>query len=691
VRIAEVAYPLPLHQSFDYEVPEALRGAARPGSRVRAAFGPRSMLGVVLSVRAGGPPAGISLKPLAAVLDAAPVLDDELLSLARWMAQRYCAPIGECVKILLPANLREAKRALPLGGSERWDSPARSAGAAFTLTGGQSSALSRLGAKLRAGKFSANLLFGVPASGKTEIYIRLIREAVSDGGQALFMVPEISLTKPFFDDFKGAVGLPVALWHSALGSGQRKKVWLGLRSGEVRVVVGARSASLLPLPNLRLAVIDEEQDESFKQDGQAPFYHAREVALERASRHGAMVVLGSATPSIEACSAAERGEMELILLQERVCRSTDRPPVRILERPPGEARCLSEELLEALKACMARREQAILLVNRRGYSNFIMCRQCAWVCRCPSCGVAYVHHEAGQKQRKGRKEEEQNLFETDDHASGSAGGVMICHHCGGTRELPETCGRCGNRSLRLAGVGTQKVVSELRSRLPGLRVLRMDSDTVSREDPAEEGAYEAFKSGKADVLVGTKLVAKGFHFPRVTLVGVVDADTMLSMPDFRCAERTVQLLVQAAGRAGRAERPGEVLLQTSQPTHYAIQAVARGDYAAFARQEMGLRRELGYPPASRLLRLLFSGRKDDAVRDAAEGAAQALREGLGPSEEILGPAPGVYAKLQGSFRHHLLIKAGDDERLAQVIEKVRGLRMPSGVKLKANVDPYDFF
>jgi primosomal protein N' (replication factor Y) len=299
--------------------------------------------------------------------------------------------------------------------------------------------------------------------------------------------------------------------------------------------------------------------------------------------------------------------------------------------------------------------------------------------------VAYVHHE--QQQQKRRKEEEQTLFEVDHHAKG----VMVCHHCGGTASMPEACGRCGSRSLRLAGIGTQKVVSELRARLPGLRVLRMDGDTVSREKEDEEGAYESFLSGKADVLVGTKLVAKGFHFPRVTLVGVVDADTMLSMPDFRCAERTVQLLVQAAGRAGRAERPGEVLLQTSQPTHYAIQAVARGDYASFARREMGLRRELGYPPASRLLRLLFSGRKDEAVRDAAEDAAQALREGLGPSEEVLGPAPGLYAKLQGSFRHHLLIKAGDEGRLSAVIEKVRRLRMPSGVKLKANVDPYDFF
>lgn len=701
MKIAEVAFPLPTDQVFDYEVP-ADGAQAAAGVRVKAPFGPRLRSdGIVLSVREG--PASQPLKRIAAVLDPQPVLSEELVALSRWLSRRYCAPIGECVKILLPANLRKAKRAirgdaLPDGADRGARERRRSAPSAFKLTTGQDAALRALSSKLRSRRFSPNLLFGVPASGKTEVYIRLIRQAMEGGGQALFLVPEISLTRPFFEEFQAGVGQPVALWHSQLGAKARKETWMGLRSGRTRVVVGARSASLLPFRDLRLVVMDEEQDESYKQEGMVPYYHARDVALERARSFGAVMVLGSATPSIEACASAKAGDFELLKIDERVSKTTDRPPVSVIARPPREGRCLTDELVDGIRASLARKEQVILLVNRRGYSNFIICRKCSWVARCPGCSVAFIHHKASEGA---------NIF----------GFHLRCHHCGGTSAVPPKCGRCGHAPMRFAGVGTQKVVSELRAWMPEARVLRMDRDTVSKEKPDEAGIYRRFKSRKADILVGTKLVAKGFHFPHVTLVGVVDADTMLNMPDFRSAERTVQLLVQAAGRAGRAERPGQVLLQTGEPAHYAIQAVARGDYAGFAGREISIRRDLGYPPASTLIRLMFTGKTEDTVRKGATAAARALKgekrgrplgdlPGLGlperrdpaapgpegaPADEVLGPAPGIPPKVRERFRFHLLLKVKDPDRVDAVLEHVRNLKRPSTVKMKVNVDPYDFF
>ncbi|MFH1724114.1 MAG: primosomal protein N' [Elusimicrobiota bacterium] len=682
MRIAEVAYPLPVDRTFDYEVPSALTGSLAPGARVLAPFGPRTLCGVVMGVREG-----VSERPLKAIVavpDPEPILSEEHVELARWLSGRYCAPIGECLKVMIPANLRNARR--PVSGEAPGAEPAAGhrerdpRAPRFQLTKSQADALATLSDRLRERRFKATLLFGVPASGKTEVYMRLIRRALAEGGQALFLVPEISLTRPFYKEFAAALGLPVARWHSKISVRERRRVWLGMRSGAVRVVVGARSASLLPLKDLRLAVLDEEQDESYKQDDQAPYYHARDVVLHRARRFGATVVLGSATPSIEAFARTGAGGLELLQMPERVSKTTQRPPVRILARAAAEARCLSRELLDGIKACLARRDQVILLVNRRGYSNFIICRKCGWVARCPTCAVAFIHHRAPRHETAG------GLFE-----SSASGFHLRCHHCGARAEVPPSCGRCKAGPLRFAGIGTQKVVSELVSALPGVRVLRMDRDTVAKESVTDTGIYEAFSAGRADVLVGTKLVAKGFHFPRVTLVGVVDADTMLNMPDFRSAERTVQMLVQAAGRAGRAERPGEVILQTSQPTHYAIQAVARGDYAFFARQEIGFRKELHYPPASTLVRLVFSGKNEKAVLKATEATARHLRAAFGEADEVLGPAPGVHARLHGRFRYHLLLKVDDEARVGRTLDAVRELKLPSTVRIKVNVDPYDFF
>lgn len=661
MRIADVAFPVPLHRSFHYSVPADMSLA--PGQRVRAPFGMRgSLTGTVLSVFEGEPQ--FVLKPIEATLDAAPVMPRELLETAAWMSSRYSAPIGECLKSVLPPYVRSLKRKAPAGlRAAPAQPPSIRPSASFSLTSGQEKALAALADRLRARIHAAVLLYGVPASGKTEVYLRLIRQAVADGGQAMFLLPEISLTKPFFDEFSAALDAPVVLWHSQLSHPERREAYFGLRDGRVRVVVGARSAALLPFRDLRLIVLDEEQDESFKQEEPAPHYHAREVALFRGAKARALVVLGSATPSLETWQGAQEGRTQVLRLSERVL-SAEKPAVSVIAAPPPP-RCVSEELLSGLKDRLARGEQAILLVNRRGFSTVVMCRRCGWVDRCPRCGVAKIQHE-------------------------KVGGFHLrCHHCGADSVQPEACPECKDKGLRLLGTGTQKIVSELKTALPEARVLRMDRDTLDEKD---NRVYERFRDREADVLVGTKLVAKSFHFPEVTLVGVVDADTMMHMPDFRSSERMAQLLCQVAGRSGRAHKPGQVLIQTLHPEHASVRA-ALADYDRFAAEELALRQSLGYPPYSALVRLVFAGAKDERVAEAAKEAAKSLESALPPpAYHWSGPAPAIPPMARGKFRHHLLLKVLDQAQLERALAAVRAVKLDlSTVKMKVQVDPYNLF
>lgn len=655
MRIAEIAFPVPLPKGYHYLVPDGMNVAV--GSRVRAPFGPRKAAGVVLSVFDGEPQR--PLKAVDSLVDARPALSPEGVACARFMARRFGAPIGEALKALVPPFVKSLDEPV-----EVFASPARTEAApSFTLTPGQAAALERLESLLDARAHATALIFGVPASGKTEVYLRLIRRAIKDGGQAAFLLPEISLTRPFFDEFAASLGVPVALWHSGLTPRERRRAWLAISRGDVKVVVGARSACLLPYRSLRLVVLDEEQDESFKQDSNSPFYHAREVAIERAKAFGALAVLGSATPSIEAWSMARSGGAELLAMPDRVS-SVPRAPVTTL--PPGRfGEVLSEELVDKMAERLRRGEQSILLVNRRGFSTLTTCGKCRWIDRCGDCGVAKIAHESPD------------------------GFVMICHHCGRKWPPPAKCGACGEPAMRTGGVGTQRVAAEVKRRLPGARVLRMDRDTVSKEAKLEEAVYDRFRAHKADVLVGTKLVAKSFHFPEVTLVGVVDADTMLHMPDFRSAERTMQLLAQVAGRAGRADKPGEVLLQTLSPEHEAIKGAAAGDYAAWADAELASRVELSYPPSGGLIRAILSCADEAKLTEAGAAWADALRALMPAPVDIVGPAPALLRQVRGKFRDNVLIKlpaAGVEEGL----KTARACPLSSSIKLSLDADPYDF-
>jgi primosomal protein N' (replication factor Y) len=536
------------------------------------------------------------------------------------------------------------------------------------LTGDQAEAVAAIAQAVQDKRHQSFLLYGVTASGKTEVFLRAIQQVVAAGRQAIVLMPEISLTAQAIGIYRGRFGDRVAILHSALSSGERWDEWQRIRSAEAAVIIGARSALFAPASALGLLVVDEEHETSYKQE-QAPRYHAREVALRRGEMNCCPVVLASATPSLESFYQAQLGRHRLLRLATRV-EQRPLPAVRVVDmrgrttRPP----ILSPPLRQALAARLQAGEQAILFLNRRGFATFVLCPACGQAVRCPDCGVALTFH---QDQRQVR-----------------------CHHCGLARAAPEVCSRCGSIQIRFSGFGTERVEKALADLFPSARAGRLDRDSVARK-----GAYVrivgSFRAAETNVLVGTQMVAKGFDFPGVTLVGVISADTSLNLPDFRAAERTFQLLTQVAGRSGRGEKEGEVVVQTYQPDHYSVQSAAAQDYDAFYRHEIEIRRELSYPPFSQLVNLTITSKEaDDAARRAEEVAA-ALRaraaaapsDAPGPPMSVLGPAPAPIARLRGRYRWHVLVKGRQGEVTGAVREALATLRARPTAGLGVDVDP----
>ncbi|MGE5575952.1 MAG: primosomal protein N', partial [Syntrophothermus sp.] len=509
------------------------------------------------------------------------------------------------------------------------------------LTKAQEEALEGIRAGLQAGKHQVILLHGVTGSGKTEVYLRAMSEALLLGRRALVLVPEIALTPQMAQAFYQRFGDAVAVLHSRLSAGERFDEWRRAREGSVRIVVGARSAVFAPLENIGLIVVDEEHETSYKQE-ETPRYHLREVAIARGGLEQAVVVLGSATPSLETFFQAQSGKIRYFALPERIG-ARPLPRVAVVdmreELKQGNRTIFSRLLQKGVQERLARREQVILFLNRRGYASFYLCRECGHVIRCKDCQVSLTYHaEAGRLQ---------------------------CHYCGYSQEIPKQCPVCQSRFIRHFGIGTERVAQEAEAAFSGARVLRMDADTTARKG-AHGRLLGAFARGEYDILVGTQMVAKGLDIPGVTLVGVVTADTALNLPDFRAAERTFQLLTQVAGRAGRGDAGGAVVIQTYSPEHFSIQSAAAHDYRGFYEQEIIYRRQLGYPPYTELILITFSGVDEREVIRAAER----FRLELGrPGFEVIGPMPAPLAKLRGKFRHQFIAKGGD---LAAIREAVMG-------------------
>jgi primosomal protein N' (replication factor Y) (superfamily II helicase) len=739
-RFASVCLPVPVDVEFTYAVPESLRDELAPGRRVRVPFGPRTMAGWCVGF-AEAPDVGedgrpVETKEVLALLDDGPLVDPEMLALARWIADTYSCSWGEALSACVPGGVRSekadatvltARLAVPrekalaealaceakhvkrarvlrvlaehedglalrdlVRSAQCTDSPVRTlarrglvelgervldldpfAGAApeppadVVLTPEQRRALDAVSHALAARRAKSFLLLGVTGSGKTEVYLRAIRECVTAGRQAIVLVPEIALTPQTVARFRGWFDR-VAVLHSALTDAERRRQWRSIRRGDADVVIGPRSAVFAPLERLALVVVDEEHEPSFKQQS-APRYQARDVALERARRAGAVLLLGSATPSLESRHAADTGELELLRLPARVGASLPRVEIvdLVLEaRETKRVSLLSRRLVELLRRAHAAGQQSILFLNRRGFATSLYCGRCGSGVACPRCSTSMTLHRAR--------------------------GTVLCHHCGHEAPPPSSCPGCSAPAMARLGAGTERLEDVVRAVVPGVRLARMDSDSMH-----DRGSYErvlsAFARGELDLLVGTQMIAKGLHFPNVTVVGVVSADTGLTLPDFRAAERTFQLVAQVAGRAGRAASVGRVVVQTMQPQHPALVAAARHDYDGFADAELAERRRFRWPPYVRLVRAVVTGRDETAARERCDEVTRALAASLPPdAAEVLGPAPCPIERVRNRFRFHCVVKAADPPvQHAAVLRLARFSRRVRGTELTIDVDPVD--
>jgi primosomal protein N' (replication factor Y) len=684
---AHVAFPIPVRRSFVYAVPEEWALVCRPGVEVTAPFGARGKRGVVTDVTPEADLDPSRVKPIERVLSSEPVVTAHGLELARWVAEYYLCSLGEAIAAQLPgglAGLATSRSRRQAAGEEEAPVPALLP-RRLTLTAAQSRALSEIRAAVTAKRFETFLLHGITGSGKTEVYLQAALAARESGGQALLLVPEVTLAHGVVAEARRHFGDRVGVLHSYLGVGERRATWERCRRGGLDLVIGARSAVFAPLPALRLIVVDEEHEPAYKQSEQLR-YHARDVAVVRASLAGVPCVLGSATPSLESFDNARRGKYVLVTLPERVDRRP-LPTVEIVDlgrkekagkaSKAGEAvrvsatpALLSPRLASLVESALARREQVLLFLNRRGHSRVVECDACGFAARCPHCDVCLTYH--------------------------STRSLFLCHYCEHTEEARPACPACGHPFFRYKIAGTQRIERELATLFPGAAVHRLDSDSA-RTRGRTESILDIFQSGEPGILLGTQLVAKGHDFPGVTLVGVLNADTALHLPDFRAAERTFQILTQVAGRAGRGDLPGHVILQTRHPDHPALVAASRHDFEGFAEAELALRAEAGYPPATRLVSFLASGPREERVTEAvdrlAEWAHAACGDASGEEVEVLGPAPHVWMRLRGKYRWHVTLRSARRRRLlesaSRLVERIEQEKLPAGVRVAVDVDPQD--
>ncbi len=742
--LVEVALPVPLFQTFTYSIDPLIR-APLIGSRVVVPFRNATTIGICL-----GPANSAALprkvRRIIDVPDNQPVLSADMIALCRWVADYYIVPIGIALRTALPSLLtgaaqpqpaRKTHRVVRIGANlptllEREKAFARAPQqrALFELVeslGGQSTlehllkqlsfspsvlkALEKRGliaieaevverdpfatrpvtaadqhrpsdaqaaaiAAVNAAKpGEVFLLNGVTGSGKTLVYIEILKRLVKERGKTgIVLVPEIALTPQTVDRFRAVFADDIAVLHSALSDGERYDAWLALKRGQRRIAIGARSAVFAPLDNLGAIIVDEEHETSYKQ-GETPRYHAREVAIVRARLEGAIVVLGSATPSLESWANADTGKYTLLNLPNRVGggqlpridlvdlkrrRSPDEP--REGPASPAYAYVIRDELDAALEQTLARREQSILLLNRRGYSSFVQCSECAAVVVCPNCSITLTAHRAPER--------------------------LLCHYCGHQEAPSQVCRRCGGRTLRQRGLGTQQVERLLSDRFPRASIARMDVDTTSGKWAHAE-ILDRVASGEVDILLGTQMIAKGLDFPNVTLVGVVDADTGINLPDFRASERCFQLLSQVAGRAGRGPKGGRVLIQTRVPQHHAVMCAVTHDYLRFVREEMPGRIRPSYPPNSRLANIIFSGSNAEAVGNFAIAAAEWLRVLLDKQQiqaiTVIGPAPCPIERIKNRWRWHVLLKSLQANELTRVSRYFME-RFPVPANLRTTLD-----
>jgi primosomal protein N' (replication factor Y) len=694
-------------QSLTYRLPPHLVGKIQPGCLVRVPLRHGAKLGVVERLGTAQEVPSAKLKQVIELVFPQPILTPDLLALSRWIGAYYLARVETVLEAMIPGPVRAGmamrmerllragrltltddelagleRRAKKQAAAYRWlrqqnaavargailarlkispatldalvekglaeetfqenprvayaddisESEAATAVGTFELNEHQQAAIADIGASLTAGKFQTHLLHGITGSGKTEVYLRSIRAVLAAGGSVIYLVPEVALTPQTVGRLRSAladVDTEIVVWHSHLTAGERFDSWMAVARGVARVVVGARSAVFAPMANLRLIVVDEEHEPAYKQE-EAPRYHGRDVAVYRAKLANAVCVLGSATPALESLLNARLGRYKLNVLPNRVD-GRGLPLMHLVDLRRAAAKAggpvvIAGELAEALRDRFEKREQSILFMNRRGFSARLQCPKCGFVAHCQHCSVTLTYHRVGERLR--------------------------CHMCGHAEPAPKNCPECHSEHFRWQGFGTQRVEEQAQRILPRARIVRMDSDTMERRSLFRQ-IFADFRKGKIDVLVGTQMIAKGLDFPNVTLVGLVDADLSLHQSDFRAHERTFQLLVQVAGRAGRGDTAGEVIVQTYTPSAPPIQFAKRADFDGFLEAELAQRREFHYPPSRHLIRHLFRGRNLEKVKFFAEQWARRAEAALKDIAELRGPAPAPLEKIKDFYRFQI--------------------------------------
>lgn len=746
---ADIVFDRPLDHAYTYAVPAELAGKIGVGKRVEVPFGRggKGTAGFCVRVTDSEPTSGYEIKTVTRVLDDDAIVDDHLMKLTRWMADYYLCGWGQVLHAVVPAGVRDnagtrvasfveplpreklpnplptvtpqqkaaldklkkenrplevlqlarlakctpgvvtglIKKGLVRKFSERIETPAAAPGheseddaaneaarKELALNPDQNRVWEPIRAALQAGGYHPFLLHGVTGSGKTEVYLRAIEEVVKQGKEVIVLVPEISLTPQTISRFKGRCG-NLAVMHSHLTDAERGGYWRRIATGHINVVVGARSAVFAPTRKLGLIVIDEEHENSFKQES-TPRYHARDVAVMRARLEGIPILMGSATPSLESWANAEKGNYTILSMPNRV-ESRPMPAVKVVDlrhepKPVGKPGAIGATLEAAMRQTLKNKGQIILLLNRRGFSTHVHCEACGYVAQCANCDLAMTFHRTKNS--------------------------LMCHYCGFETAPFQQCPTCSQPAMRYQGLGTEKLQVEIEEKFPGSVCQRMDSDTMSKPG-SHQRVLDAFRDGLIQILVGTQMIAKGLDFPNVTLVGVVNADVGLHLPDFRSAERTFQLLAQVAGRAGRGEKGGQVLVQTFTPEHPCITLASHHNYGEFAKLELVHRKQHKYPPFERMARLIVRSEKEDAAGAFADVLATAFKEAIKRASNaqghspvrLLGPAECPVFRLNNFYRFHFQLQSDSSAMLHEVLRTVLALaKPPSGVEFQVDVDPY---
>ncbi|HNX91109.1 MAG TPA: primosomal protein N' [Candidatus Omnitrophota bacterium] len=660
MKYVEVVTSLPIDRTFQYAVTGREKFPPEVGKRVSIPFREMTRIGYIVEVE--DEPKVAEPKPVLDIIDEKPVFTKEAIELAKWIKERYFCSWGEALEAMIPSAMKHGKISMTTRVLEEKEIIAASK--PHVPNAEQEEVLRKINKCIDEKRHEVFLLHGITGSGKTEVYLQAMDNVLSKGKTGIMLVPEISLTPQTVERFVSRFGERIAIFHSKMLESARFNEWARIKDGRARIVVGPRSAVFSPFNDLGLVVIDEEHEPSYKQED-VPRYHAREVAIERARVAGAPVILGSATPSLESFHNAVKGEYHLVELTQRI-KDYELPRVKVVDmRMELDTRTgrevISRVMSEALRVDIEKKhQQAIVFLNRRGFSTFVNCRKCGHVIKCKKCDTTLVYHEE-------KKE-------------------LICHYCNVRVQPLKMCPECKADNLMYGGTGTQKIESELKNLMPKARIARMDSDSMAKRG-AHERVLKEFKEHKLDIIVGTQMIAKGLDFPKVTLVGVVSADANLNLPDFRSGERTFDLITQVAGRAGRGDLDGEVVVQTYTPDNYAISFAAKHDYHGFYDREIEARRQLGFPPFVNLIKITLRSRIEDHVIKNAENLAQRLMKMI-PGVDLIGPAPSPMTKLRGYYRWNVIIRTKDIWKMNADLKKaLSGFRKSAGVFVAVDVDP----